>query len=469
MADDTDATRRLAQWASQLSYEDLDAGVAGTARTLVLDFMRAAVIGARTPWGAAIRDAARALGGTPTSTVLVFGDRIDAARAAFVNGCFGHAADIDDTHVGSMFHPAAVIMPAAFAVAELTGANGRATLAAIVAGYETAIRISLAVQPSHFKRGFQATGTVGVFGSAVAAAKLLGFDAARIAGTLGTAGSMAGGLAQFYYSGSSVKRIHAGRASEAGVLAALFANAGVEGPSDVLEGQAGFARAYADAFASERLFDGLGERYKLGEITLKPHATSARVQASVEAIFDMVRSAPIDPRDVVAIDAAIPSVIAGRLTQPDPPDCSAAQMSLPFTVALALVLAHERGADLPLSVDDYQARLTDRDVRRISAATDCRIDAGVEAMTTDEVVPARVTVRLRDGSERVASVDRALGAPGRPIDFDEAARLLRAAADGFIEPAALDAVVDAVARLPEDGTAHQIAGSFALGAAGAAR
>lgn len=454
------ATRRLAAWAAELRYEHLPAAVAESAQTLVLDVLRAIAIGVRTPWGASIRGVVRDLGGTPTSTVLVFGDRIDAARAAFANGSFAHAADIDDTHVGAMLHPGAAIMPAAFALAERIGAGGPDTLCAIVAGYEVAIRIALAVQPSHFQRGFQATGTCGTFGAAVAAAKLLGHRPERMAGVLGTAGSAAAALAQFYYSGSSVKRIHAGRAAEAGVLAALLAEAGVEGPADVLEGQAGFAHAYADAFDPDRLFDGLGSDYKLDEITIKPHATSARLQGSVEALFDLAGEHSLEPDDVVEIDVAIPRIIAGRLTQPDPPDCTAAQMSLPFTAALTVVLARERGVKRPLSVDDYQEHLGDSRVRRLARCTTCRIDPGIDAATTEEVVPAHVTVRLRDGRAFTASVACPLGAPGRPLSAQRASELFSAAADGLLPRTAIQATIAAVAGLGHATTLRDVTAHF---------
>jgi 2-methylcitrate dehydratase PrpD len=453
-------TRRLAAWASELRYDDLPAAVAETSRMLVLDFLRAVAIGARTPWGASIRGVVCELGGTPTSTILVFGDRIDAPRAAFANGSFAHAADIDDTHVGAMLHPAAAVMPAAFALAERTGASGPQTLAAIVAGYEVAIRIALAVQPSHFRRGFQATGTCGAFGAAAAAAKLLEHPPERLAAVLGTAGSAAAALAQFYYSGSSVKRIHAGRAAEAGVVSALLADVGVEGPADILEGQAGFAHAYADAFAPDRIFDGLGRDYKLDEITIKPHATSARLQASVEALFDLARERPIDPADVAAIECAIPRVIAGRLTQNNPPDCTAAQMSLPFTAALALVLAHERGTKNPLSVDDYQAHIDDAQVRRLAPLVACTVDAAIDAATTEEVVPARVTVRLRDGRSLTAAVAAPAGAPGRQLGAPRSAQLFRAATGGLIPAASIEATIAAVADLGGQTTIRDITALF---------
>ena len=148
------------------------------------------------------------------SHVLFSAETLNPQHATFLNVTFGSSFDADDTHVGAMLHPGVAAWSAALAMAEHVGASGLEVLAAVVAGYETTIRIGLAVQPSHFKRGFQSTGTCDVFGTAAAAGRLLfrGKDAERrIAEAMGLAGSYAGGVAQFYYSGASAKA-HPGRA-----------------------------------------------------------------------------------------------------------------------------------------------------------------------------------------------------------------------------------------------------------------
>ena len=129
---------------------------------------------------------------------------VNPQHATFLNVTFGSSFDADDTHVGAMLHPGVATWAAAFAVAEHVGGSGPEVLAAVVAGYEVTIRIGLAVQPGHFKRGFQSTGTCDGFGTAAAAGRLLfsGTDARqKIADALGLAGGYASGLAQFYYSG----------------------------------------------------------------------------------------------------------------------------------------------------------------------------------------------------------------------------------------------------------------------------
>ena len=443
-------TAELAQWAAKLEFVDIPADVAAEVRTLLVDFIRVATIGAATPWGVETFRMVLGLGGAPRSTVLSHGDLIDPVRAAFANGCFAHGADTDDTHVGGMIHPGAVVIPAALAVAELLSASGRELISAVVAGYEAAIRIALSVQPSHFKRGFQATGTCGVFGAAVAAGRVMRLSQVQMAGALGMAGSFAGGLAQFYYSGSSVKRVHAGRAAEAGVTSALLAKHGLYGPADIVEGAAGFAHGYADAFQASRITSDLGLEYRMREITIKPNATSARLQASVEATLRLVTDHEVAPGQIVSVRVGIPSVIAGRLTQPAPPDCSAAQLSLPFTIGLAALIGRERGARTFLTVDDYQAHLDDRQVRRIARATVCEVDPVIEAATTEMSVPSAVSMRLADGREITEQVDFALGSPGRPFDKDALEALFATAARLLPRPDSSRQILAAVDALSAD-------------------
>src|SRR5258706_10174944 len=148
------ATGVLAKWPANFRLEDAPQVVIDRMKAVVLDFLRVVAVGARLPWSRSARRLALDLGGNGTSTVLLFGDRLDAARAAFVNGAFAHACDLDDTHVGSMHHPGASVLPAVLAIAERENACGRALLEAAVCGYEDSLRIGFAVQPFIFYLGF---------------------------------------------------------------------------------------------------------------------------------------------------------------------------------------------------------------------------------------------------------------------------------------------------------------------------
>jgi 2-methylcitrate dehydratase PrpD len=376
------------------------------------------------------------LAGRGRSHVHVFGDVTDAASASMVNGCLAHAAEIDDTHVGGMLHPGAVVIPAALAVGELLGVTGRDLVTAIVVGYDVSIRIAQSVQPGHFHRGFQATSTCGVFGAAAATSKLMSLSAESTVGALGLAGSLAGGIAQFYYSGSDVKRLHAGRAAEGGVLASLMAAEGLFGPADVVEGKAGFAAAFAGTLDADQITSGLGEIFKIEEVTIKVHATSARIQASIRATLDALRDEQISAPRIRHIEVAIPGLIQERLTQSNPQDFSAAQLSLPFSVALAVTVAETRGSDAVLTVWDYMHGLNDERVRELARLVDCKQDDSMEALSNAKGVGSRVTLSLDSGRILSKLVEVPPGAPSSPPEPGEFARL---AISTIAESLAIDA------------------------------
>ena len=319
----------------------MPASVVDALGDLFLDYLRVASIGADMEWSGWARHYMAALTRQGSAPVLFIKTGCDPVGSAFLNTTFAGSIDADDTHVGSMLHPGSIVFSSALAVCGER--SGSEFLAAVAAGYEAMIRIGLSIQPTHFRRGFQSTSTCGGFGAAVAASRLLfagGSDAdRRIAEAIGVVGSFSGGLTQFYQSGSTVKRIHAARAAENGVTAALLVVEGFSGPTDIIEGSNGFARAYADAFEPGIITDNLGGAYLLDGVTVKGHAASARVQAAVEGVLDLCREHRVAAGDIEDLYIGIPAVILGRLTIPRPVDVQAAQMSLPHSVALAAVLA----------------------------------------------------------------------------------------------------------------------------------
>src|SRR5471032_2179933 len=206
------STMALASFAAVLDSTTLPGKVRQKLGWLLLDYLRVCSIGARLPWSVWSRRYVGLVGRAGSSHVLFSAETVNPQHATFLNVAYGSSFDGDDTHVGAMLHPGVAAWSSALAIAEHTQSSGPNVLAAVVAGYETIIRIGLAVQPSHFKRGFQSTGTCDGFGTAVAAGRLLfrGKDAeCRIAEAMGLAGGYASGVAQFYYSGASAKRIQA--------------------------------------------------------------------------------------------------------------------------------------------------------------------------------------------------------------------------------------------------------------------
>lgn len=413
------ATEILSQYASKLRYEDLPETVVERVKQLFLEYLRVGILGSRREWGKRLWQLIESFKGSGRSRILIYGTMIDSPRASLINGTFAGGLDWDDTHVGSMLHPGVVIFPAAIAVAEQLNSNGKQFIPAIAAAYDAMIRIGLSVQPTHFKRGFQSTPTCGVFGAAIAAAKLFNMDSRKIISSLGIAGSYASGLTQFYEYGSEVKRIHAGKGSEGGVMAALIAKSGIDGPPYILEGDYGFCRAYSDSYDLKTIIENLGTDFKIMEVTIRPSACSARIQASIEASFNVIKNHQLSLSDIKQIKIGIPLVVAGRLTHKEPPDLQAAQLSIPFSVALTFYLGRKGIKNNYLSIWDYEENIQNSEVRNLASRIVCEVDEDIDKKTTTVYVPSRLKIKLNSGEEIIQEVAVPKGSPQNPLTMDE--------------------------------------------------
>jgi 2-methylcitrate dehydratase PrpD len=410
-------TRALANFAANLNPKTVPQEVRRKLGFLLLDFLRVTSFGARLPWSDWARHYVTIVGRAGASHVLFSPDTLNPQHATFLNVSFGSSYDADDTHVGAMLHPGVAAWSAALATAEHVGASGSEMLAAVVAGYETIIRIGLSMQPGHFRRGFQSTGTCDVFGTAAAAGRLLFRDAdseRKITEAIGLAGSYPSGVAQFYYSGSSGKRIQAAHSAQCGVAAALLTQSGFSGPPDILEGAGGFARAYGDGWNASVIESGLGKRFHLMDVLTKSHAAAARVAAGIDGMLALRLAHGFRVADIASIALGIPRIIEGRLTNKHPVDLQAAQMSLPYCVAVAArVPLTERSPDL--TVVDFEAGLSDPAVHGLEERTTIALDEEVEAASNDLSTAARVSVTLNDGRALSMLVPAPKGSPTKPF------------------------------------------------------
>jgi 2-methylcitrate dehydratase PrpD len=317
----------------------------------VLDAARAHLIdGIGTALGARCRHAVeptlavvRGLAGPPEATVLGTRDMVGAPAAALANGALVHGLDFDDTHASALVHPTSVVLPAALAVAEEAGADGRAFLEALVVGNEVVCRIASAAPHGFHARGVHATSAAGVFSSAAVAARLMGLDAATTADALGVAASQAGGLLTFLNSEASTKQLQPGMASHAGILAARLARAGAVGPTNVFEGPHSIYDAMTEgAVDLGRITDGLGETWETARIGFKPYPACQLLHVGVDATFAATGSRPLPPGEIDWIEVGVHPdaasiVCEGTRDLAHPATSYAAKFSLPWCVAVAAV------------------------------------------------------------------------------------------------------------------------------------
>ena len=401
------AARALAGWATGLRAGDLPAPVREAACRHLLDGFGTALAAGRRGTAAAALTVARGLGGPPEAALLGTGERGSAFAAAFATGTLVHALDFDDTHAGGLVHATAVVLPAALAVGEQTGASGAEVLTAAVAGYEAVCRIAAAAPHAFHARGLHATMSCGVLAAALVAAKLLRLDAETTTAALGIAGSQAGGLLEFLSTGSSTKQLHPGFAAASGVLAARLAAAGASGPDSVLEGPHGLYRALAGRQVDPAtVTDGLGERWETTRIGIKPYPACQLMHATLDAVAEVAISGAV--AEVVAFvhpdSAAIVCEPADRKVRPRTP--YDAKFSLPWSVAALLL-------DGEVTLASYEPDSVARPRVAELAARVRTVVTAADGVAAD--APGRVLVRLEDGREVEGSVPRSMGGPGRPL------------------------------------------------------
>src|SRR6201998_1926137 len=283
-------TVRLAESVAALRYADLPTALVRRAKECIIAAVAAGICGSALPWSRIVIDYAERTGPGGKCQILGSGGAAgQAPAAALAHGALAHAFELDSlTRPGAGGHPGATVLPPALAIAQERGADGRALIAAFVAGNEVMIRIGRATGHTTEARALQAPCTTGPFGAAVAAGHLLGLDAGAMTNALGIAGSLGGGLLEFARGdGGMVKGLALGRASGAGVLAASLAARGFTGPRTVLEGKFGFLRVFCTAWDEAELTRGLGEEFVVTSAVLKRYPCHATAHPAVRAVREL--------------------------------------------------------------------------------------------------------------------------------------------------------------------------------------
>lgn len=418
-------SEHLATWLNAVSYESLPSHVVDDARWRLVDQVGVNIAGTREPSAGMVSRVAASFGGSAQATTLVYGQRLPAPLAGFVNGAVGHGPDYDDMHGLAAVHISSVAVPAALAEAEATGASGRDCLLAMVAGAEIGLRINTGAPPHQFHhRGLHGTGVAGPFAAAAIAAKARRLDAIQSANALGMAGSRSSGLMQTLIDGSWVKRLHPGWAVQGGLTCALLAAEGYTGPVEVIEGKFGFFNALLhgdeNLFVFDHIVDGLGERWLLPGTTYKPWPNGVWNHASMDAAAAIVRREKLALDAIRRIDTFVPPICIPIVCEPrdaklNPTSPYHLKFSLQYSVAMLLVHGH-------VEVDDFtETMLRDADVRSIAERVFCHPDP---SMPPDHF-PARVEITTTSGERFVEDMPAQRGDPDNPMRPDDHRRKFR--------------------------------------------
>ncbi|WP_433655009.1 MmgE/PrpD family protein [Nocardia sp. CA-128927] len=448
--------QRLAAFAASARDSGLDDELRADAARRILDVLGNSVAALDTTAARAVATLVEEWGGRPRSTALGLPGRWPAASAALLGGTLAHALDFDDTHLPSVLHPSATVVPAALAVAEARSAGGAALLDAVAVGVEIAVRVGMAGYDTalgnsiFFERGLHATAICGTLGGAAAAAMLAGADATVVGHALGIAASMGSGLLEANRTGGTVKRVHCGWAAHAAVVAAELACAGLTGPPTVFEGRFGLLQAFCGEQSNPAaILDGLGARWELPTVFFKPYPCNHFTHAGIDAALRL-RAKGIAAEDIDRLELGAPTVVLRTIGEPHadkvhPKSGYHAAFSGPYTVAAALL----GGGGLGVFHQDFTDTAAAAPERlALAGRVTCVADARCDAIFPHQF-PAVLTAWLRDGRVRTERVEVNRGGPGNPLSADELAAKFRLNTEQVLSGSRIDRITGLVLDLAE--------------------
>jgi 2-methylcitrate dehydratase PrpD len=440
-------TRELVEFLHGIDAENLPGEVLDRARYFLVDYLAVAIRGSQEESARCVQRMVDRMGAPGRATVIGTSIRTLPALAALANGTASHGIEQDDTHSGGSIHLGTTMYSVALALAEVLPETepGR-FLAAVVAGYEAAARIAMAVEPKqHYALGFHPTQTCGVFGAAITASKLLGLTADKTLSAVGIAGSMCAGSMEFLAEGAWTKRIHPGLAAHNGIHAAFLAGEGFIGPQHILEGRDGFLRAHSRKPLPERLTIGLGESFEILHTAVKPHACCRYMQGPIDAILELMREHTVEPCEIRSIEIAMLEAGWGIVCEPrekkyHPESVVDAQFSMPFGAAVA-VLSGAAGLD-QFTLEQVQSPPVRRMMGKVTLTKDMRLEK-----TFPREWPARAVISLEDGCRYEKFVRYPKGDPENPLTWDEMTAKFRSLAGHVLPVDRCNQIVEQIATV----------------------
>jgi 2-methylcitrate dehydratase PrpD len=441
-------TQQVAHFVSTTRYRDIPPEVVRLAQGFILDGLGVALAGSTDECARIVQAHIRHMGAREEATVMGTGSSAPVTKAALANAVAGHAMDYDDTQLstskeavyGLLTHPTTPVLSAALAVGEKEKSSGRDLLEAHILGVEVECRIADAIKPRHYQSGFHSTATIGGLGAAMAVGKILGLKEDPLIRALGIAASMAAGLRENF--GTMTKPLHAGRAAESGVTAALLARDGFTAATNILEAPRGFYHAMAGGYDESKIAGRLGGPYFMQEpgISIKPYPSGSLSHPAQDLILDLVREHNLHANDIESIAVGTNSNVPNALIYPMPKTALEGKFSIPFCMAIAVL---ERKAGIAQFKD---RKVRDPKVVELMKRVTLYVDDELEALGYDQV-RSRIRIKLTNGGIIEGRCDVARGHPEKPMSWTELAEKFRDCASLVLPRKDAEEVIQLVGRL----------------------
>jgi len=402
----------LVNFLYNLNYNNLPSEVIDQAKRCLLDYLGVVLAGSTTETAKKIQTFLSKFNDEGNITAIGYQRKTDIFKASLANGITSHVLELDEGHRRSTVHSGSAVISTLLPLVEQENIDGRIAIVGIVAGYETAIRIARAIQPSHRSCGFHATATCGTFGAAMAASKVLNLSEKEMSCALGIAGTSASGLQQYLEDGSEIKQYHPGKAALCGLLAAYLAQSGLTAPNNILEGKLAFFQAASDEYNTSEITNNLGHKFSIIDVYFKPYAACRHCHAPIEAIINIRSKNNVEVNKVENINvSSYKSAVDGH-TNPYPQSEVGAKMSLPFSVAVALKAGSASPKEFTSDV------FNNSEILNLAKKVEVHEEPELTHLYPDKR-PAIVEIVTKDGNKFRERVDFPKGEPENPLSDNE--------------------------------------------------
>ena len=300
------ATKALAKFAVQLEFEKIPKNILKYLKLLFLDGVGCCIHGNTLEWTKTLREVVTNKEDVKECSVIGTKIKTSLLNAVLINSTAGHGFESDDIHRESILHPNSIIVPVAINVSEKIGnVNGKKFLTSVVAGYEIATRIGSAAGTELLLRGFHPQGTNGTIAATITAGKLMNFNTEQMINAIGIAGSLGAGL-MAAQEGAMVKRLHSGRAAQAGVLAAELSAKNFTGIQNIVEADyGGFLSSFSGKNDFARSTRNLYKEWECINTGIKPYASVTSIHTALDCLKHIMKNNNILAKDIKNIKAKI--------------------------------------------------------------------------------------------------------------------------------------------------------------------
>jgi 2-methylcitrate dehydratase PrpD len=299
------------------------------------------------------------------------------------------------------------------ALGEENKISGKEALFAFTLGVEIECKIGRGTIPRHYENGWHPTSSIGIFGAATAAAKILGLSEQELIYAFGIAGSESSGLRENF--GTMTKPFHAGRAAAKGIMAALLAKEGLTSTEDIFEGEAGFCKVMAGDYDEKKIIDRLGNPFDAEDpgFTIKPYPTCGATHPAIDAVISLSQEYDLKLDQIEKIECGTVPIAKDILIYPRPKSPLEGKFSMHYCLAIALA---KRKVGLSHFTDD---RIDDPEIRQFLERVDMYIAPEMADLGYRGTFNAKIKIVLKDGKEYITRVDHGRGDPANPLSEEE--------------------------------------------------